>query len=188
MGFIKAYIESIADLNEHDWLLISDYFERCELPKGKRLIKTGEVERYLSFIEEGVVRNYIPGIENDLTFGFSFEKEFTCAYDSFLTQQPSSYEQETLTKCTIWRISYNNLQRVYRETAVGNHWGRYAAEKLFLTKINREISLLNQTAKQRYLDLLSSKSNIVRTIPLKYVASYIGITPQSLSRIRREIS
>ena len=98
MGYIREYIESITSLSEQDWLLISSFFERRELDKGYKLITLGETERYLSFIEKGIVRYYIPGEEKELTFGFSFDKEFTCAYDSFLTRLPTEYEQETLKK------------------------------------------------------------------------------------------
>ena len=187
MGYIRAYIESITYLSEQDWQLISSYFVRREFKKGVKLIQIGETEKYLNFIEKGIVRYYIPDEEKELTFGFSFDKEFTCAYDSFLTQMPTEYEQETLTNTVVWSISYNDLQKVYNQTRTGNHWGRFAAEKLFLNKSKREVSLLKYSAKERYLRLLSDRSNIIRHIPLKYVASYIGITPQALSRIRKEI-
>ncbi len=187
MGYIKEFIEQLTTLSEQEWQLIASYFERRELPKKTQLIRLGETEHYLSFIEKGVVRYYIPDDDNELTFGFSFTKEFTCAFDSFLTRQPSEYEQETLTTTIIWRISYENLQNIYKQTFTGNFWGRLIAERLYLAKSKREISLLKYSARERYLELLSTQSHIIRQIPLKYVASYIGITPQALSRIRRQI-
>ncbi len=187
MGYLKEYIESLTTLCEQDWNTIASFFVRREYEKGEKLIKVGETENYLSFIEKGIVRYYIPNDEKDLTFSFNFDKEFTCAYDSFLTQQPAEYEQETLTKTIVWSISYSDLQKVYTQTVTGNFWGRYAAEKLFLQKSEREISLLKDSAKERYLDLLNNKSYIVKQVPLKYIASYLGITPQALSRIRKEI-
>jgi CRP-like cAMP-binding protein len=187
MGYIKEYIERITRLNDQDWQFISSCFIRRELQKNTILLKIGETEKYLSFIEKGIVRTYIPGEERELTFGFNFDKEFTCAYDSFLSQFPSKYEQETLTGTIIWRISYSNLQKVYAQTQTGNYWGRLTAEKLFLQKSQREIFLLTTTARERYIDLLNHHSYIIRQVPLKYIASYIGITPQALSRIRKEI-
>lgn len=187
MGYIKEYIEKFIKLSEPEWLMISSFFVKRELPKGRKLIRLGETEQYLSFIEKGIVRYYMPYGEGELTFGFNFDREFTCAFDSFLTQLPSEYEQETLTSTTVWSISYNDLQKIYTQTQTGNYWGRLIAERLYLYKSEREISLLKYSAKERYLHLLSSKSNIIRQIPLKYVASYIGITPQALSRIRRQI-
>ena len=107
--------------------------------KREKLIKFGETEKYLSFIEKGIIRFYIPDEEKELTFGFNFDKEFTCAYASFLTQLPSEYEQETLTTTIVWSISYPDLQKVYSQTISGNLWGRYAAEKLFMQKSKRKV-------------------------------------------------
>jgi CRP-like cAMP-binding protein len=187
MGYIKEYLERLIKLSDQEWTVISSYFEKNVLPKGTKLIKVGETEQYLSFIEEGIIRYYIPGEDDELTFGFSFEKEFTCAFDSFLTRLPSEYGQEALSKIILWRISYSDLQKIYMQTQTGNYWGRLIAESLFLSKSKREITLLKNSAKERYLDLLTNKTNIIRQIPLKYIASYIGITPQALSRIRRQI-
>lgn len=187
MGYIKEYIKSITTLSEGEWKIIASFFIKREYEKGAKLIELGETEQYLSFIEKGLVRSYIPNEEKELTFSFNFDKEFTCAYDSFLTRRPTEYEQETLTKTIVWSISYSCLQKVYAQTTTGNFWGRYAAEKLFLQKSKREISLLKNTAKERYLNLLSSQSHIIKQVPLKYIASYIGVTPQALSRIRKEI-
>ena len=78
-------------------------------------------------------------------------------------------------------VVYNHLG------PVGNYLGRFAAEKLFLAKSKRELSLLKYTAKERYLRLFSEQPKIIQLIPMKYIASYIGITPQGLSRIRRQI-
>ena len=77
---------------------------------------------------------------------------------------------------------------IYSKTAVGNVIGRKAAESLFLEKAKRELALLNDSAEQRYLNLFTEQPELILQIPLKYIASYIGITPQALSRIRRRIS
>src|SRR5690606_11987784 len=110
------------------------------------------------------------------------------AYDSFLTQTPSEYELQALTETIVWQISYDNLQRVYTQTKIVNYLGRFTSEKLFLAKSKRELYLLKYNAKERYLKLFSEQPDILKYIPLKYLASYIGITPQGLSRIRRQIS
>lgn len=110
------------------------------------------------------------------------------AYDSFLTQAPSTYQTETLTETTLWRLTFDDLQDIYKRTEIGHTIGRITAENLFLTKSQREQSLLNETAEERYLKLFTDQPHLIREIPLKYLASYIGITPQALSRIRKRIS
>lgn len=190
MGFLKEYYEQIVELQESEWNFIASNFERKVVQKNEVITRQGETENYLSFIESGIVRFYIPEEEqeNELTFNFSFDKELTCAYDSFLTRQPSDYELQALTPTVIWQISYQNLQRVYQETKVGNYIGRLASEKLFLAKSKREIALLRYTIKERYLNLFKEEPDLLKYIPQKYIASYIGTTPQGLSRIRRQIT
>lgn len=188
MGHIREYYERIVKLQEAEWEFIAAHFARKVFAKNEIITRKDETENHLSFIEKGIVRFYFPSDENELTFNFCFDKEFTCAYDSFLTQTPSEYELQALTETIAWQISYDNLQKVYNHTNTGNYLGRLASEKLFLAKSRRELSLLKYNAKERYLKLFSEQPDILKFIPLKFIASYIGITPQGLSRIRRQIT
>ena len=105
-----------------------------------------------------------------------------------MTQSPSTYSLETLTDTTILSISYEDLQEVYKTTTIGNLIGRLTAERLFLLKSKREQTLLFYTAEERYLNLFKDRPEVIKEIPLKYISSYIGVTPQALSRIRKHIS
>lgn len=122
-------------------------FEKKEIITGK-----GDTENYLSFIESGTVRFYIPDMENELTFNFSFGKEFTCAYDSFLTQTPTEYALQALTETIAWQISYADLQEVYSQIQVGNYLGRFASEKLFLAKAEENCRCLGTMQKRGICD------------------------------------
>lgn len=188
MEKIREYFEKAVNLSDNDWAVFSSRLVKREFPKKTLLVETGQTENYLSYIEEGLVRFYIPQLENDLDFGFVFEGSWVSAYDSFITQTPSKYNIETLTDTTIWSISYKDIQNAYDKTETGDRIGRVACEELFLKKAKRELSLLNSTAEQRYLKLLTEQQHLVQQIPLKYLASYIGVTPQALSRIRKRIS
>lgn len=188
MGHIREYYERITKLQETEWQFIAAHFHREVFSKNQIITRLGETENYLSFVETGIIRFYIPDTKGDLTFNFCFDKEFTCAYNSFFTRTPSAYELQALAETIVWRVSYKDLQKIYAETHAGNCLGRFIAEKLLLAKTNRELSLLKYTAKQRYLNLFIEQPDILKYVPLKYVASYIGVTPQGLSRIRREIT
>ena len=188
MDQIRQYFEQIVPIDDDDWNLFSTRLEKCAHPKKTLLLKAGQTEKHLSFIEKGIVRLFIPKIENDLTLGFCFENQFVSAYDSFLTQKPCNYQVETLSDTVLWRISHESLGEVYAQSDIGNTIGRLTAETLFLLKSERELSLLQQSAAERYLSLFEKRPNLIKEIPLKYIASYIGITPQALSRIRKRIS
>ncbi|MDN3669133.1 Crp/Fnr family transcriptional regulator [Echinicola jeungdonensis] len=188
MEKIREYFQKEVQITDEDWKIFSSKLKKREFGSQQIILPLGKVENHLSFIETGMVRYYIPGEENESTFGFSFENEFMSAYDSFLTQSPSIYQIETLSPTLLWQLTYYDLQEVYANTSIGNVLGRFAAEGLFLKKSKRELSLLNESATERYLNLFKDRPALIRQIPLKYIASYIGITPQALSRIRKQIS
>lgn len=185
---IKRYFEKIVDISEKDWDVFSSKLVLREFKKKSVILKIGEKENYLSFIERGIIRKCIPKEFDDLTFEFGFAGNFITAYDYFLTQQPTSYQVEAITDTILWSISYDDLQIIYNCTSIGNTIGRLAAEGQFIIKAKRELSLLNQSAEERYLNLFTEQPQLLQLIPLKYIASYIGITPQALSRIRKRIS
>lgn len=190
MQKFRTYINQIAKISDQDWELFSSCLMRNEFSKKQLILSAGQIENHISFIEEGIIRVFIPkeDPEKEITFGFSFKNEFISAYDSFLSRQASLYQLESLTDCVLWSISYEDLQNVYQQTEIGNLIGRLTAERLFLIKSNREQSLLNESAEQRYMSLFEKRPALFESIPLKYIASYIGITPQALSRIRRRFS
>ena len=188
MDEIKAYFKKMVQISESDWEIFSSKLVKREFAKKTAILKLGMKENYLSFIEEGIIRYYIPKDADDITFEFGFAGNFISAYQYFLTKQPCTYHIEAITDTILWSITYTDLQEIYASTTIGNTIGRLASEGLFIRKSFREISLLTQTAEERYLSLFEDAPHLLQLIPLKYIASYIGITPQALSRIRKRIS
>ncbi|HTI10340.1 MAG TPA: Crp/Fnr family transcriptional regulator [Puia sp.] len=171
-----------------DWEFFLSKLQQRSFSKKEMILSVGKVEKYVSFIESGIVRYFVQEGEKEITFEIAFESSFATAYDSFLLQQPVPYNAEALTDTLLWSISYSDLQEMYSVTTVGDRIGRLAAEELYIKKNRRQLSLLKDTAEQRYLGLIRDYPHLIQLIPLKYLASYIGITPQALSRIRRRIS
>ncbi|MGY8943896.1 MAG: Crp/Fnr family transcriptional regulator [Flavobacteriales bacterium] len=189
MEQIKKYIDQIATISEEDWDFFRSKLQRRTLPKKTVFLKINQIENHISFIESGVVRLFIPkeNPEKEITFGFSFKDQFVSAYDSFLTQKPSLYQLQTLTETSVLSITYKDLQAVYKTTKIGDLIGRLTAERLFLIKSKREQNLLNLSAEERYLKLFKERPELLKIIPLKYISSYIGVTAQALSRIRKRL-
>jgi len=186
---IKAYLDKLVAISDADWDYFISKLETRVFHKKAVFLKVGEIENHISFIESGLVRLYIPKDDEDkeITFGFSFKDEFVSAYDSFLTQSPSAYQLQALTETKMLSITHADLQLVYKNTQVGNLIGRLTAERLFLIKSQREQHLLNLSAEERYLNLFDERPELIKEIPLKYISSYIGVTSQALSRIRKRL-
>ena len=189
MHQIKLYLDKIASISSSDWNFFISKLHRRIITKKSVFIKVNQIENHISFIESGIVRLFIPrdNPEKEITFGFSFKNQFVSAYDSFLTQSPSNYQLQTLTETALLSISYKDLQSVYKSTQIGNLIGRLTAEDLFLIKSKREQNLLNLNAEQRYLKLFKERPELLKSVPLKYISSYIGVTAQALSRIRKRL-
>lgn len=190
MEQIKAYLEQLATISKEDWDFFTSKLQRQIIPKKTIFLKVNEIENTISFVESGVVRLFMPkeNPDKEITFGFSFNNQFISAYDSFLTQKPSAYQLQALTETTLLSITHSDLQDVYKTTQIGNLIGRLTAERLFLLKSKREQNLLNLTAEQRYVKLFKERPELLRVIPLKYISSYIGVTAQALSRIRKRMT
>jgi CRP-like cAMP-binding protein len=180
---------SIIEIDEPDRTLIASLLKPKEIEKGTILLKQGDVEKSVAYIENGIFRHYsIDKDGKEISLLFTFENWFVGEISSFLTQSPSYCFIEALTDAKIWQLSYDNLQKLYLHTTVGDRFGRIMMEQLFIRKAKRERNLLMMNAEERYLDLIRHAPHILQNIPLKYIASYLGITPQALSRIRKNIN
>ncbi len=190
LEIVRKNLHQISEITDADWNFFSSKLTRRDITKKTTFLKLGDIENRISFLISGIVRLYIPKSEptKEITFGFSFQNQFISAYDSFLTRKPSLYELQALTNTTLLSITYSDLQEVYKVTKIGNLIGRLTAERLFLIKSKREQTLLHYTAEERYLNLFKDRPEVIKEIPLKYISSYIGVTPQALSRIRKRIS
>jgi CRP-like cAMP-binding protein len=188
MRMIREYFESQVDLSNEDWTIFSTKLIQRKFSKNSVILKQGSTEEYLSFIEKGVLRFNIISEDKDFTFAFGFEGSFISAYDSFLTQTPTDYQMTTITDTVLWSVKYDDLQQIYNTTSMGDRIGRLASEELFNIQTKRLLSMLKESAEERYLNLMKNEPVLLQQIPLKYLASYIGITPEALSRIRKRIS
>jgi CRP-like cAMP-binding protein len=188
MEIVYQILSQIHPIDDKEWNYFKSKFSEKYIPKKTIILRKGEIENSVYFIKDGVLRAWLEKDDTELTFDFAFENNFYSAYSSFVSQTPCLYNIESITNMVIWKISYNDLQDIYEKTSFGQLFGRIAAEDLFVSKCKKEFSLLFKSAEQRYNDLFSDEPRLIKEIPLKYISSYIGITPQALSRIRKRIS
>lgn len=152
------------------------------------ILINGQLENYLSFIDAGIVRYYTIANDKEITFDFAFKNSFYCAYDSFYSRNKTKTYIQALTDCQLYSISYENLQTLYGKCETAKILGRISTEYLLNKKVKRELNLLTKTPQERYEQLLNEQPKYIQQIPLKYLASYIGVVPETLSRIRKRIS
>jgi len=184
---IRHFVERLAPITDHDWHEFWSRMAPAEFNKNELLLKAGHVEDYLYFLVSGIARLFLAAPTKEYTLRFNFPGMFFNAYSSFFTRTPSSYSIEAITDIRLYRMSFNQLEDLYKAAPNAPTVGRRALEYFYLLKEQREIRLLCFTAEENYRELQKEQPDLIQLIPQKYLASYLGITPQSLSRIRRTI-
>jgi CRP-like cAMP-binding protein len=175
-------------LSTQDEEIVRKLFHKKTFKKGDHLLEAGNICRNVIFIETGIVRYYINNDGAEETNYFNKEGEFVCDYLSFLPQAPSNVNIQALEDSTVFVINFNDLQQFYKDVEHGERFGRLAIEQVFVNIISQVSSLYTDTPDVRYRKFISNYPDIGQRIPQYYIASYVGIKPQSLSRIRKRIA
>ncbi|UYQ95712.1 Crp/Fnr family transcriptional regulator [Chitinophaga horti] len=158
-----------------------------EYPKCTLLIRANKVEDRIYFIKKGIARAFATRQERDVTFWFGKEGDVLLSMRSYVDQQPG-YENITLIEdCFLFELHTPDLMQLYKTDIDIANWGRKFAERELIKTERRLINLQIGTAKQRYEELLAENPTLVQRVPVGYIASYLGISAVSLSRIRAEL-
>lgn len=173
--------------HEATWPVFEQMLDSVNFEAGTWLAKAGRVSEAIYFISEGIVRAYASRQDKEVCLDFAFPGMFTTAYASFITQTPAAVNLQAITPVSGFAFYYKDLQQLYRTHHSAEKMGRLIAEQQYLRKYQRELSFLQYTAQERYLQLLQEHPEVIQHIPVKYIASYLGIEPESLSRIRKQL-
>lgn len=165
-------------------------FPTREISVEKNAVITGydQVEQNLYFIRSGIVELKIKSYTSEKILDFFFAREMVTCYTSFLLQAPSDVEMTAIVPCALEAIAYSDLKAAYATSLQTNRVGRILTEQAYLRKALREKDLLSKTAEERYAELLETRGEYVSQIPVNKLAKYLGIHPESLSRIRKKLN
>lgn len=185
---MKGCCHHISAFNtEEEWNALEKCLHVKQVKKGKVLLDEGEVSNFVVFVNSGLLR--LSQTENDKTFTCKLfvETEFASAYESFLTKTPTTYRLDALENSELFYLYYDDLQDLYKKYPVYERLGRLIAEDLFIFICNRNISLIQKTPEEKYLQLLNVQPSLLQRVPQYIIASYLGITPETLSRVRKKM-
>ena len=169
-----------------EWTDFSKILTTKHYQKGDYLIREGQVENHIYFLNSGATRNYFLKEGKEFTVDFQFAGDFVTAYYSLITREPSSVFIELLEDTEAVAIPAKSLNEFYARYHNGEKIGRLMAEYQYVKRLRKEMDLLSRTAEERYADLLQKNPALVRNISVKHLSSYLGIAPESLSRIRKQ--
>ena len=186
---VKAYYKKLVPaLQESDWNELQQKLTVQQLKKGEYLTRNGEICRQVSFINKGLIRMFYLVDGKEICTGFVAENEYVAQYDSFLTRQSSPGNIDALEDCELINLSYDHMQTLYHSCPVFEIFGRKIAETLYIMISSQNTRLLALSPEERYMTVVEYQPFIIQRVPQYMIASFIGITPEHLSRLRKKMT
>lgn len=188
LNTIIAAIKNIAPISESDIELLVSILKSKTVKKNEYLLKEGEVCRNTYFLVSGFFRMYYIDIEgNEINYRFVPKNNFFVDFQSFLTQKPSHFYWQAMQDAEVLTLPYREIQNAYTISTTWNNFGRLMAEHVYLQLNDRVEMLLFMKPEERYLYLLNTRPELFTQVSQFHLSSYLGIKPESLSRLRKRI-
>jgi len=181
---IQAILDNIYELPQSSRVKLIEVITEVDYPKGYLLLKADKVERNIYFVKKGIVRAYIHSSDDEITFWFGKEGDTVVSMRSYVDNREGYENIELLEDCSLYKLNVLALNDLYMTDIHIANWGRKFAEQELLKTETRLINREFKTASARYAELMKNNPELLQRIQLSYIASYLGITQVSLSRIR----
>ena len=162
--------------------------QKVEFKKGEVITAYDQVEGAVYFLNSGIIEMTFKSYVSEKTIAFFFEKEMFTSLTSLLTQLPSDFQIPALMDCKQEMIVWKDLIKAYEGSLNANKLGRIIIEQAYLNKARREKDFLAKTAEERYNEMFRTHARYISNIPVNKIAKYLGIHPESLSRIRSKMN
>ncbi|MDF4221845.1 Crp/Fnr family transcriptional regulator [Maribacter sp. M208] len=182
-------IFSTATFTKSQLDIIIPKFKKVSFSKNEYLLKEGKIENHYWFIESGFARSFVNDTKgNDITTNFYGQGEIAIDWSSFFLRNPTRENIQALTDINCWQLDFETFQELFHSIEPFREQGRKKLVSSYFSLKNERVSFIADEAKERYLRLLQEKPHIIKNVSLQHIATYLGITKYSLSRIRKEIT
>jgi signal-transduction protein with cAMP-binding, CBS, and nucleotidyltransferase domain len=185
---LKQIFNSIVPIDDEVWAEFEQYFYTQKLRKNELLWSAGDIVKYAVFIEKGLIRMFDDASNEDITIQFFFEGKILTDYYSYTTQNKCKFSYQILEDTELIIIPRTIVYAMYDKYPVFDRIGRLLAEQNAINIIEYYTSYKNLTPEEKYLKVLKERPKVMERVQLKYIASLLKMTPEHLSRIRKNIS
>lgn len=188
MEQLQNAINAISPVSPTDFELLKTVTKHLMVKKRTNLLAQGEVCKNIYFIKKGFFRMFYLDLNgNEVNFRFAAENNFMVNYQSFLTQNPSNYYWQAMQDSEISYFAYQDVQRLYKECPAWEHFGRVMSEHVYM-QLNERVEMFQfMSPEQRYQHLLTTKPELFNQVSQFHLSSYLGVKPESLSRLRKRL-
>lgn len=188
MDKLKSFLQSLTPFSDEDFEKSKPFFRTLELKKGDALVEQGKICKQIAFINYGSFRTYYFNEKSEeITACFRTEMSVVSSYRSFVLQEPSSLAVVALEDSEVIVIEHEGLHKLYEESIPWLKIGRLIAEAEYINMEEYASVLNHESAKAKYLRLIKEQGQVINKVKVEHVASYLGVTRRTLSRIRQEI-
>lgn len=192
-GILEAYLAQLAPMDPRHWSALRRELKIRYFPKGASVLKQGDHCHEVEFVIDGLARSYtVTEKGREFTWAFHFNAPdanlknlFVTDYAGVISRSRQDFNVETLTAMTTIAIPVSEVRRLFGHSPAWQNVGRRIAEEAYVLTHRRALSLLTKSATERYQEFVSENPRLIALLPEFQVAAYVGITPQSLSRIKR---
>jgi CRP-like cAMP-binding protein len=184
MQTLRIYFDKFLKLDDVEWKDFEKCLIKTSVASKEQILKEGEHCNFIAFIHEGSFRFYFDKEGEEIITAFFFKGDFVTNYRSFLTGNPSGHYIEAMQDSVIYKINLKELQSLYDKHHKIERLGRLIAERIYLIVADRLDSFMFETPKERYQALIKRNPSFLQEVPQYMIAAYLGIKPETLSRIR----
>jgi CRP-like cAMP-binding protein len=189
MNKLKEFLQTLTPISDKEFEDSKDSFLEVHLKKGDFFVRQGKICRQIAYINSGVLRTfYLNDKAEEITSCFCTENTLTTSYKSFILQETSLLSIQALEDTELFVIDYDKLQKLYNTSIDWQNIGRQIAEREYFIMEQYASVLNNESAKEKYLRLLNEQPEVLQKASVEDIATYLGVTRRTLSRIRQEIS
>jgi len=187
MDDFEKFLSQFPHYSSDKFEQLSSHISVKELDVGDYFLEHGQTCKELAFIKKGLVRIYYLHDGKEITKCFCREQNITCSYSSLITQTPSEHSIQAIEPTKLYILSYSALQELYAKDIFWQQIGRIAGEREFIIEESHNRSMRDLSALNRYKHIMNNESHLLQRVPLNHLASYLQVTPETLSRIRSKI-
>lgn len=183
---VKIYLDKLMPIDEQDFALLMSMAQVRNFDKKIIVVYEGETEPYLNLVMKGLVRKYFLKGDEEVVTQFASEGELISSADSFLSQSPSLYCTETIEPTTFLSFSKVSIETLFKNNPKWQRLGRLLMSQLLIEKENWELDNIRLTTQERFVRFMNENPGLVARVPQKFLASYLGIQPETFSRLKNQ--
>jgi len=187
MNALESHIHHVFSISPEDCGKVSALFKPETLKKGDYFLHAGKIAGKMSFILDGLLRVFVPGADREVTQWIGTPGYFMTDIASFLFRGPARFNMQALTDMHLFTISHEQYLQMGMLIPKWNELEKLFISKCFITLESRVLDLISLTAEERYQKLFDHNRELFNQVPLQYLASMLGMTPETFSRIRRKM-